>query len=113
MICSYMYPSQCVSCVISSTVCVDGFVNMYSRQRKAYQTSASFVPKLATVVLEWLDVQKDDVILDIGCGGKIMLVPSPVRVQIAIDTHVGPEKYSDRGCLKYSYYYGLSVRLLR
>lgn len=30
---------------------------------------ASFVPKLATKVVQWLDLQKDDVLLDIGCGG--------------------------------------------
>lgn len=35
-----------------------------------YQNAASFVPKLATKVLGWLDVQKDDVILDVGCGGE-------------------------------------------
>ncbi|SPJ74890.1 uncharacterized protein FTOL_04621 [Fusarium torulosum] len=34
----------------------------------AYQHSASFVPKLATKVISWLDLQKDDVLLDIGCG---------------------------------------------
>jgi ubiquinone/menaquinone biosynthesis C-methylase UbiE len=28
------------------------------------------VPKLATKVIGWLDLQKDDVLLDIGCGGK-------------------------------------------
>lgn len=38
--------------------------------RQAYQNSASFVPKLATKVVEWLDVQPGDVILDVGCGGK-------------------------------------------
>jgi len=27
------------------------------------------VPKLATKVMQWLDPQKDDVILDLGCGG--------------------------------------------
>lgn len=37
---------------------------------QAYQHSASFVPKLATKIMQWLDPQKDDVILDIGCGGK-------------------------------------------
>lgn len=37
---------------------------------QVYQNVASFVPKLATVVLGWLDVQKDDLILDIGCGGE-------------------------------------------
>ncbi|KAH6651027.1 hypothetical protein F5144DRAFT_481458 [Chaetomium tenue] len=34
----------------------------------AYQNAASFVPKLATKVMQWLDPQKDDVILDVGCG---------------------------------------------
>lgn len=43
-------------------------------RKKAYQNSASFVPKLATKVLGWLDVQKDDVILDIGCGDGIIPV---------------------------------------
>ncbi|KAF7864100.1 hypothetical protein EAF04_007065 [Stromatinia cepivora] len=40
----------------------------------AYQNSASFVPKLATKVLGWLDVQSDDIILDIGCGDGIIPV---------------------------------------
>ncbi|KAK1993820.1 methyltransferase domain-containing protein [Colletotrichum falcatum] len=39
---------------------------------EAYQHSASFVPKLATKVVQWLDVQKDDVILDIGCGDGVL-----------------------------------------
>ncbi|KAF7561818.1 hypothetical protein G7046_g2302 [Stylonectria norvegica] len=34
----------------------------------AYQHSASFVPKLATKIVQWLDLQKDDVLLDVGCG---------------------------------------------
>ncbi|KAF5600992.1 hypothetical protein FPANT_1856 [Fusarium pseudoanthophilum] len=38
----------------------------------AYQHSASFVPKLATKVVQWLDLQKDDVLLDIGCGGMYL-----------------------------------------
>ncbi|KAG9232430.1 S-adenosyl-L-methionine-dependent methyltransferase [Amylocarpus encephaloides] len=38
----------------------------------AYQSAASFVPKLATKVIGWLDVQKDDVILDIGCGDGVL-----------------------------------------
>ncbi|KAL9946861.1 hypothetical protein ACHAP6_004238 [Verticillium nonalfalfae] len=37
-----------------------------------YQHSAAFVPKLATKVVQWLDVQKDDVILDIGCGDGVL-----------------------------------------
>ncbi|KAH8596585.1 S-adenosyl-L-methionine-dependent methyltransferase [Bisporella sp. PMI_857] len=39
---------------------------------EAYQNSASFVPKLATKVLGWLDVKPDDVILDIGCGDGVL-----------------------------------------
>ncbi|KAJ3949242.1 uncharacterized protein N0V96_000357 [Colletotrichum fioriniae] len=34
--------------------------------------SASFVPKLATKVVQWLDVQKDDIILDVGCGDGVL-----------------------------------------
>ncbi|KAM0667335.1 hypothetical protein ACQRIU_003200 [Beauveria bassiana] len=37
-----------------------------------YQHSASFVPKLAGKVTRWLDLQKDDVVLDIGCGDGIL-----------------------------------------
>ncbi|KAI1459927.1 S-adenosyl-L-methionine-dependent methyltransferase [Annulohypoxylon moriforme] len=39
---------------------------------QAYQHSASFVPKLATKIVQWLDPQKDDVILDIGCGDGVV-----------------------------------------
>ncbi|KAI2463074.1 S-adenosyl-L-methionine-dependent methyltransferase [Annulohypoxylon bovei var. microspora] len=39
---------------------------------EAYQHSASFVPKLATKIVQWLDPQKDDVILDIGCGDGVL-----------------------------------------
>ncbi|KAK3300110.1 S-adenosyl-L-methionine-dependent methyltransferase [Chaetomium fimeti] len=38
----------------------------------AYQHAASFVPKLATKVMQWLDPQKDDVILDVGCGDGVL-----------------------------------------
>lgn len=37
---------------------------------QTYQNAASFVPQLAGKVVGWLDVQKDDEILDIGCGGE-------------------------------------------
>jgi protein-L-isoaspartate O-methyltransferase len=37
---------------------------------QAYQNAASFVPKLAGKIMEWLDPQENDVILDIGCGGN-------------------------------------------
>uniref|UniRef100_L2G5B2 S-adenosylmethionine-dependent methyltransferase n=1 Tax=Colletotrichum fructicola (strain Nara gc5) TaxID=1213859 RepID=L2G5B2_COLFN len=46
---------------------------------EAYQRSASFVPKLATKVVGWLDVQKDDVILDIGCGGEPPISSRPTK----------------------------------
>ncbi|KAI1499044.1 S-adenosyl-L-methionine-dependent methyltransferase [Biscogniauxia marginata] len=39
---------------------------------EAYQNSASFVPKLATKIMQWLDPQPDDVILDIGCGDGVL-----------------------------------------
>ncbi|KAK3328919.1 S-adenosyl-L-methionine-dependent methyltransferase [Apodospora peruviana] len=39
---------------------------------EAYQNAASFVPKLATKVMQWLDPQSDDVILDIGCGDGVL-----------------------------------------
>ncbi|RYP13825.1 hypothetical protein DL765_006697 [Monosporascus sp. GIB2] len=38
----------------------------------AYQNAASFVPKLAGKIMQWLDPQKDDVILDIGCGDGVL-----------------------------------------
>ncbi|KAL2125262.1 hypothetical protein VTJ04DRAFT_1627 [Mycothermus thermophilus] len=41
---------------------------------EAYQKAAAFVPKLATKVVQWLDVQKDDVILDVGCGDGVLNV---------------------------------------
>lgn len=41
-------------------------------EKQTYQNVASFVPKLATKVLGWLDVQKDDTILDVGCGDGII-----------------------------------------
>ncbi|KAJ8065940.1 hypothetical protein OCU04_005041 [Sclerotinia nivalis] len=51
----------------------------------AYQNSASFVPKLATKVLGWLDVQSDDVILDIGCGDGII----PVQLAVTLSKGSG------------------------
>lgn len=30
------------------------------------------MPKLATKVVQWLDIQKDDHILDIGCGDGVL-----------------------------------------
>jgi protein-L-isoaspartate O-methyltransferase len=47
---------------------------------QAYQNAASFVPKLATKVLEWLDVQPEDKILDVGCGGEDIL-PTTTQIQ--------------------------------
>jgi cyclopropane fatty-acyl-phospholipid synthase-like methyltransferase len=37
-----------------------------------YRQAAGFVPKLATKVVDWLDVQPDDRILDLGCGGACL-----------------------------------------
>lgn len=39
-----------------------------------YQNAASFVPKMVGKVIGWLDVQPDDVILDLGCGGTYFIV---------------------------------------
>ncbi|CAK7269721.1 hypothetical protein SEPCBS57363_003745 [Sporothrix epigloea] len=39
---------------------------------KKYDNAAAFVPILAGKVVGWLDVQKDDVILDIGCGDGVL-----------------------------------------
>ena len=36
---------------------------------ESYQRAASFVPQMTQKVVQLLDVQPDDVILDIGCGG--------------------------------------------
>lgn len=36
--------------------------------QEAYSTSASFVPQLATAIVQWLNPQPDDIILDLGCG---------------------------------------------
>ncbi|KAK7554527.1 hypothetical protein IWX49DRAFT_100408 [Phyllosticta citricarpa] len=44
---------------------------------KAYNTSASFVPKLTSTVVSYLDPQPSDRILDIGCGD------GPLTAQIA------------------------------
>ncbi|KAI4130083.1 MAG: hypothetical protein LQ338_001935 [Usnochroma carphineum] len=40
--------------------------------QEAYSTSASFVPELATTIVQWLDPQPGDVILDIGCGDGLL-----------------------------------------
>ncbi|KFA67187.1 hypothetical protein S40285_10288 [Stachybotrys chlorohalonatus IBT 40285] len=37
-----------------------------------YQHSASFVPKLAGKIIQWLNLQKDDIVLDIGCGDGVL-----------------------------------------
>lgn len=37
---------------------------------ESYRRAASFVPQMTEKVVQLLDVQPDDVILDIGCGGK-------------------------------------------
>ncbi|MCJ1242901.1 hypothetical protein MMC30_000097 [Trapelia coarctata] len=39
---------------------------------KAYTTSASFVPKLTSTILAWLDPQPYENILDLGCGDGVL-----------------------------------------
>jgi len=39
---------------------------------KAYSNAASFVPKLTSTVVSWLDPQPSDRILDIGCGDGVL-----------------------------------------
>lgn len=46
---------------------------------------ASFVPKLAGKVVQWLDLQKDDVLLDIGCGGEFP-IPLDGRFELTLVT---------------------------
>ena len=41
-------------------------------RHEAYSTSASFVPELATTISQWLDLQRDDIILDLGCGDGVL-----------------------------------------
>jgi len=43
-------------------------INSLTHIFQAYNAAASFVPKLTTTVLTYLDPQPDDRILDIGCG---------------------------------------------
>jgi len=59
-------------------------------KKQAYQNAASFVPKLATKVMQWLNPQQDDLILDVGCGGEhsrsgfsVSVVDVPAPVQLA------------------------------
>lgn len=39
---------------------------------KAYTDSASFVPRLTSTVVAWLDPQPNDIILDVGCGDGLL-----------------------------------------
>ncbi|KAL2041577.1 hypothetical protein N7G274_005959 [Stereocaulon virgatum] len=38
----------------------------------AYNASASFVPKLTSEIVKWLDAQPNDLILDLGCGDGVL-----------------------------------------
>ena len=40
--------------------------------QKAYSAAASFVPELATTIVQWLNPQADDSILDLGCGDGVL-----------------------------------------
>lgn len=39
-----------------------------------YQTHASFVPKLGSIILGMLDAQSDEKILDFGCGDGVLTI---------------------------------------
>ncbi|KAA8648436.1 hypothetical protein EYZ11_000357 [Aspergillus tanneri] len=71
---------------------------------EAYSTSASFVPKLAQTLLQFLDPQPTDKILDVGCGdGKFTeaFIPavetvlgvdsSPAMIESATKDYGGPK----------------------
>ena len=47
--------------------------------QKAYSTSASFVPELATKIVSWLDPQPSDRILDLGCGDGVLTAKIKAR----------------------------------
>ncbi|OJJ46157.1 hypothetical protein ASPZODRAFT_133157 [Penicilliopsis zonata CBS 506.65] len=70
---------------------------------KAYSTSASFVPQLASTVLSYLNPQPTDRVLDVGCGdgkftarflpavGEVVGVDSsPSMIQSATKEYAGP-----------------------
>ncbi|KAI4173263.1 MAG: hypothetical protein LQ346_008444 [Caloplaca aetnensis] len=40
--------------------------------QEAYSSSASFVPELATTIVQWLNPQPHDRILDLGCGDGVL-----------------------------------------
>ncbi|KAL9098597.1 MAG: hypothetical protein Q9163_005777 [Psora crenata] len=48
---------------------------------ETYQASASFVPQLASKVVQWLNPQPSDVILDLGCGDGILT--AQIKLQCA------------------------------
>ncbi|KAI9812490.1 MAG: hypothetical protein M1827_004721 [Pycnora praestabilis] len=54
---------------------------------EAYKTSASFVPKLTTKVLQYLDPQPTDSILDIGCGDGSLTayIAAKARTVVGVD----------------------------
>jgi trans-aconitate methyltransferase len=53
---------------------------------KAYTSSASFVPKLTSTVIAWLDPQPHENILDIGCGDGVLT--ARIKEQCAFVTGV-------------------------
>jgi len=50
-----------------------------NRPLQAYTAAASFVPKLTTKVLQYLDPQPTDTILDIGCGDGLLTADIAAR----------------------------------
>ncbi|QSZ36424.1 hypothetical protein DSL72_006301 [Monilinia vaccinii-corymbosi] len=66
--------------------------NSQESSSKAYQNSASFVPKLATKVLKWLDVRRGDVILDVGCGDGVLAVQIALQIVVGVGGGGGGER---------------------
>ena len=52
--------------------------------QEAYSISASFVPELASKILQWLDPQLADVILDLGCGDGTLTSKIKTRCSIVV-----------------------------
>ncbi|MCJ1284917.1 hypothetical protein MMC26_004254 [Xylographa opegraphella] len=51
---------------------------------KAYASSGSFVPKLTSTLISWLDPQPDDVILDVGCGNGSLTAEIKERCALVV-----------------------------